>query len=129
MKEFQQNSDNKSKIYSKWVLFILLILVILVIKGLVNIYAKESSSHEEMNLIETKKADLQQRYNDLSGKVDDLKTDQGLEKEIRSKFDVVKPGENVIVVVDKDVPAPIPQETSVIKKIWNGVVGVFKKKP
>ena len=59
------------------------------------------------------------RYNDLSGKVNDLNTNDGLEREIRSKFDVVKPGETVLLVVDKEIPAQAPQETSVIKKLWN----------
>ena len=129
MKEFQHNNENNKGIYSKWVLLLLLVLIAIAVKGLVNIYTKESASREEMNLVNSKNSALQQRYDELSNRVNDLKTDQGLEKEIRSKFDVVKPGEQVILVVDKSIPAPIPQETSVIKKIWNGVVKVFKKTP
>ena len=128
MKEFQQDNDNKRKMYSKWVLLILLILILLVLKGISSIYAKQRNSREEMNSAEAKKAELQQRYDDLSGRVGDLKTNEGLEREIRSKFDVVKPGESVIVVVDKEVPAPAPVESNVIKRLWNDVVGVFKKK-
>ncbi len=129
MKEFQHNNEVKRKIYPKWMLLVLLVIIILVFRGLISISIRQSNSREEMNLVEAKKAELQKRYTDLSGEVKDLNTDEGLEKEIRSKFDVVKPGESVIMVVDKDVPAPIPEDTSIIKKLWNGVVGVFKKKP
>lgn len=128
MKEFQQKEQNKSKLYSRYTLLILFVMIILVGKGLINIYQKKISSKEEMQLVESKKESLQNRYNDLSNRVNDLKTPQGVEKEIRSKFDVVLPGENVIVVVDKEIPIPNEKDTSVIKKIWNGVTGVFKKK-
>lgn len=128
MKEFQEDNEIKSKLYSKYTLLFLLILIGLVIKGLISISTKEIDSGEEMRRVEAKQVELQERYNNLSTRVEDLKTTQGMEKEIRSKFDVVKPGESVIMVVDKDVPAPAPEETSVIKKLWNDVVGVFKKK-
>lgn len=128
MKEFQHNNEVKKRIYSKWVLIVLLVLIILVLNGLISISSKQKSSREDMDQVNIKKAELQGRYNSLSSKVDELNTNEGLEKEIRSKFDVVKPGESVIMVVDKEIPAPIPEETSVIKKLWNGVVGVFKKK-
>ncbi|MEI6042578.1 MAG: septum formation initiator family protein [bacterium] len=127
MKEFQQENDRKDKIYSKWALLVLLIMIILVIKGLISMSIKQRESGEEKKLVDIKRAELQERYDVLSEKVNELKTDQGMEREIRSKFDVVKPGESVIMVVDKEVSAPIPVETSIIKKLWNGVVGVFKK--
>ena len=129
MKEFQHDNEVKGKMYSKWVLVVLIIIIILIIRGLISISIKQSNSSEEMDLVEAKRAQLQNRYNDLSGKVGDLNTNEGMEREIRSKFDVVKPGETVIMVVDKEIPAPIEQEPSIIKKLWNGVVGVFKKKP
>ncbi len=128
MKEFQQKEERKSKLYSRYTLLFLFVMIILVGKGLINIYQKNISSREEVNLVELKKQSLQNRYDDLSNKVEDLKTPQGVEKEIRSKFDVVKPGESVIVVVDKEIPMPNEKDTSIIKKIWNGVTGVFKKK-
>ena len=128
MKEFQQKEQTKSKLYSRYTLLTLFVLIILTGKGLINIYQKNISSEEEKRLVEKKKDELQNRYDSLSNRVEELKTPQGMEKEIRSKFDVVKPGENVIVVVDKEVPAPVKEETNVIKRLWNGVTGVFKKK-
>jgi cell division protein FtsB len=129
MKEFQHKDNQVKKGYSKWVLFMLFVLIVLVAKGLVSISAKQISSDEEMTLVMAKKAELEERRKNLTEKVNELNTNEGLEKEIRSKFDVVRPGENVILVVDKEIPAPVEDEPSVIKKLWNGVVGVFKKKP
>lgn len=128
MKEFQHKDEVKGKMYSKYILFVLFILIILVVKGLISITSKKIDSREEMKAVEAKKAELQERYDNLSSRVEELKTTQGIEKEIRSKYDVVKPGESVIMVVDKEIPEPEQAETSVIKKLWNDVVGVFKKK-
>jgi cell division protein FtsB len=129
MKEFQHSNEVKGKMYSKWVLVLLVVIIILIIRGLISISIKQSNSSEEVKLVEAKRTQLQDRYNDLSSKVGELNTNEGMEREIRSKFDVVKSGETVIMVVDKEIPAPIEQEPSIIKKLWNGVVGVFKKKP
>jgi cell division protein FtsB len=128
MKEFQHGNESERKGYSKWVLLVLFVLIVLVGRGLLSISAKQMSSSEEMDLVEAKRAELQERYNNLSGRVGELNTNEGMEREIRSKFDVAKPGETVIMVVDKEIPAPIQKETSIIKKLWNDVVGVFKKK-
>lgn len=129
MKEFQHDNKHKKRGYSKWVLFLLFVLIIVAGRGLVSIYAKQMTSSEEMRLVEAKKAELEERHRSLTDKVSELNTTEGIEKEIRSKFDVVRPGEGVILVVDKEIPAPAEAEPSVIKKLWNGVVGVFKKKP
>jgi cell division protein FtsB len=128
MKEFQHDKEERQKMYSKWVLVILLIMIIFTLRGLVSLYIKQSNSYEEMSLVLAKKVQLEERYNSLSAKVYDLNTEEGMEKEIRSKFDVVKPGETVITVVDKEIPAQAPEDTGIIKKLWNGVVGVFNKK-
>lgn len=129
MKEFQHKNRPSEKTYSKWVLFMLFVLIVITGRGLISISTKQINSAEEMRLVESKKLELQERHMDLTGKVNELNTNEGLEKEIRSKFDVVLPGEGVIMVVDKEIPAPIEEEPGVIKKLWNGVVGVFKKKP
>ena len=127
MKEFQQKQENRSKLYSKYSLFILFVLIILAAKGILSISAKERGSREEMISTQSKEAGLEKRYNNLQSRVSDLKTGEGVEKEIRSKFDVVKPGEHVILVVDKEVPQSTEQDPSFFKKIWNGMVHVFKK--
>ncbi len=129
MKEFQHDNDNTDKKYSKWVLLLLFVLIVIVGRSLISLSTKQISSSEEMNLVEAKRLELEKRHEDLTKKVGELNTNEGMEREIRSKFDVVLPGEQVIMVVDKEVQAPIKEEPSVIKKLWNGVVGVFKKKP
>jgi cell division protein FtsB len=129
MKEFQHDNNQNKKRYSKWVLFLLFMLIVVAGKGLASISAKQITSSEEVKLVEVKRAELEERHKNLTDKVNELNTNEGLEKEIRSKFDVVRPGEGVILVVDKEIQAPAPEEPSVIKKLWNGVVGVFKKKP
>jgi hypothetical protein len=61
----------------------------------------------------------------MSEQSEALKSDIGVEAEIRSKFDVVKEGEGVIVIVEKDVPVKEEDKRGVLRKFWDGVKGVF----
>ncbi len=105
----------------------LLILVFFIAKGVFGIYIKERDSRQELALLEKKKAELSDRLAKVSLNNDRLKTEEGIESEIRSKFDVVKEGEGVIVVVDEKLPVPEEDTRGFMKKFWDSVTGVFKK--
>ncbi len=64
-----------------------------------NIYKKfmESAENKESALNELES--LEQRNNELSGRLERFKTERGLEEEIRKKFNVAKEGEGVVVIV------------------------------
>ena len=72
------------------------------------IYSKEHILLEK-KMAEEKVEALQKQKAQLSGDIDKLKTDQGVEDSIREKFGFAKPGEGMIVVVD-DKPAPVAPE-------------------
>lgn len=102
-------------------------MVILVARGAVNVYFKERESRVEMERVQLQKEELQGRYDRIKSRADQLKSDAGVEAEIRSKFDVVKAGEGVIVIVDKELPVVEEDKRGVLKKFWDSVVGVFKR--
>ncbi|HEY1037241.1 MAG TPA: septum formation initiator family protein [Candidatus Paceibacterota bacterium] len=127
MREFQQRNRTRKRLYSKTVLLVLFIFVLLVARGVVSVYFKERESRVEMERANEQRAELQARYDRIKDRSDHLQSDAGIEAEIRSKFDVIKEGEGVIVIVDKELPVVEEDKRGVLKKFWDSVVGVFKK--
>ena len=131
MREFQEKNIVKKRIYSKTTIVILTILLLLTARGVFFVYQKEKLTEVEVNRVQKQKEDLQKRYETIKADSERLKTDEGIESEIRTKFDVIKEGEEVIEVVDKDTPIIQEDKRGAIKKLWDSMLGVFKteKKP
>jgi cell division protein FtsB len=127
MREFQEKQKIRKRVYSRTSIIALLILCILIGKGLAGVYAKEKDSRLEVERLVKQKKEVEEKLAMVSTQADRLKTDTGIEYEIRNKFDVVKEGEEVIVVVDKELPPPPEEKEGVMKRFWHSVTGVFKK--
>ena len=71
--------------------------------------------------------ELKDRKDKLASEIDNLNTASGLEAEIRSKFSVVKQGEQVIVVVPADTATTTAAEQpGFIRNLWNRFMNIFK---
>ncbi len=100
MFDFQQKRKIKKIAYSRITILILLILVVLLSRSTYQIYKKEKLSLANYNEVKKEFDDLKNRQTMLDSEITRLKTESGIEEEIRSKFSVAKPGETVVVVVD-----------------------------
>ena len=89
-------------IYSRLSLVVLIILIIFTLKGVWNIYLKYNESAENRQNIEEHLADVSLREGFLTSEIARLKTKEGIEREIREKFNVKKEGEEVAVIVTPD---------------------------
>jgi cell division protein FtsB len=101
---------------------ILLILAVLFLKGVWGVYEKQRLTKENLNKVAADLKNLQEREKMLSTEIDWLKTKGGTEQEIREKYGLVKPGEEVIVIVDdeKDKAGDSqPANLGFWQKIWN----------
>ncbi len=126
MKEFQEHSGKmKRKKRSKLVLLFMFVILIFLARGSMSTYFKERESRVEVSRVMKEKQELEKRYAVMSEQSEALKSDIGIESEIRSKFDVVKEGEGVIVIVEKDIPIIEGDKRGVLRKFWDSVRGVF----
>lgn len=101
MMEFQEKRRLKNFFYCKFTLFVLLVIVIWLANAVWNVYKKQD--YTKVNLAKTAASleGLQAREKMLSSEIERLKTKDGTEAEIREKYGLVKPGEEVIVVIDE----------------------------
>lgn len=104
MYDFQKKRKIRKILYSPIILLTLILLLVILIRGLFGVYKKAqlSARNLERERIELEK--LISREKSLASSIDYLKTEQGIEDEIRTKFRVVKEGESVAVIVDKQPP-------------------------
>ncbi len=126
MKEFQDRNKVKKRMYSKTTLLFLFLGTILVFRGAYDVYQKEVESRKEMERVLTQKKELQGRLGNIEHHAELLKTPAGVENEIRNKFDVVKEGEGVIVIVDKEISVLEEDTRGVVRKFFDSVVNVFR---
>ena len=102
MLEFQEKRRVKKFFYSRVTLAILIIVALYSFSAVFKVYQKQDMTKDNLAKTAASLASLQAREKMLSSEVERLKTEAGREEEIREKFGLVKPGEEVIVVVDKD---------------------------
>ncbi len=80
-----------------------IVLVVLVIWGIVSVVRAGLKQREAIKLRDESRKELsslEQKQVDLNQKIEGLSTDQGLEAEVRQRYRVVKPGEQLVIVVD-----------------------------
>lgn len=108
--------------YHRVTLVILAILVLLAIRSTWSVYQKMTESSDQRRVVEQKSAELSAHDKELRGEIASIKTEQGLEQEIRSKFSVSKENENVVIVLD-DPSTTAP--TSTPKTLWQKFLNIF----
>jgi cell division protein FtsB len=105
MREFQaqkkQQASFNKVLNSKWSLVVLLIMLIFLIRGNIRVFKNyfhvKDKYEEDVRL----QSNLKTREVQLNKDMDRLKTDQGMDYEIRKKLDVSAPDEKVIKIIDK----------------------------
>ena len=120
MLEFAKKRNYKKYIYSPVTFFLLLVILLVLLKALLGVYQKEQISAGYLQREREKLEGLAGRQKSLAQSVEYMKTEKGVEAEIRSKFRVVKEGESVAVIVDNETKV-IPVASTTQK------VGFWKK--
>lgn len=125
MIDFQQRRKFRNFFYSKITLVLLLVFVVFLGKQVYDIYTKNKLSRESLSITTKDYEALKTRERMLSLEIERLKTERGIEEEIRNKYDVAKPGEEVVVIVDKDRKSS-STEDSEVGGLWQKFLNLFK---
>jgi cell division protein FtsB len=93
------------------------------------VYLKSREVISKSNEIKKELAELEKRKAELEKDVNQLNTESGLEEEIRKNLNVQKPGEKVLVIIDKNAEnVKIDSESASANfflKIWQWVKSNF----
>lgn len=85
---------------SKPMLVLLGIVLLALFWSVCGIFIRMQETAKNRKIEEDKITDLQNRKDKLSKDIANLKTEKGVEENIREKFGLVKEGEGMVVVVD-----------------------------
>lgn len=127
MREFSRKRKVRQIMFSVPVLILLFIILFFVAKGSWGVYKKYSLSKNELENSQSDLALLEEKKKTIEAKIEKLNTETGVEKEIRSKFDVAREGEKLIVIVeDKITEEIVVEEKGFIGKFFTTIGGWFQ---
>lgn len=121
MLEFYQKRSLRTLLHSP----LALAIAVMICLGLTRIVYDRYSIEQEMIAkrveAEVKLHDLEVRKTDLEKKVQYLSNDRGIEAEMRRNFDVARPGEQVVIILDKEATTtvePLPKMSEEAPPAW-----------
>lgn len=108
------------------VVFLLFLLAALAVYSVLGMYGKYRRAAAARNLAETEQRELAAKHESLAESTERLSTERGQEEELRSRYRAVRPGEELIVIVDDGESASIESEKeSWLARAWNTIQGLF----
>jgi cell division protein FtsB len=116
MRELQQKQRMKRRLYSTPALVLLAFVTFLFVRGTYVVLEKKTESAHSVELLNEKAIALRQKQVELADNIESLKTSEGIEKEVKEKYNVAKEGERVVILVDRE--ATTTDESLVIKPWW-----------
>lgn len=111
--------------HSPLVLGVLFCLVIVFAYNMIGLFEKERETAKKKNLTLEEIDGLHKRQAVLSTEIKKLDTDDGVEDMIRDKYQVVKPGEKVVMIVDPDDKVGQTAEMPVDHSFWGYIKKAF----
>ncbi len=123
MLDFQQKRKVRSVMYNRITLGVLFVVVLFVLHSTWSVYQKKRESEKIKNITLAHVEELRARDQELVTKLERLDSEVGVEEEIRSKYNVAKVGENIVVVVPEKNSTTTSDKNS--KNFWHIIKGFF----
>ena len=122
---FKERNKVNRIIYSWPSIFVLLLIILFLVKNIFGIYqGKKQSSinreHSELVFVE-----LEDKSNLIKEEIKLLKTEKGIEKEIRDKFRVVKEGEQMAIIINSDKNSNQEKSGNPKNGLWEHFLDLF----
>lgn len=125
MQGLQQKNQWRKYVYSRASIIILIALVVLMAHGVWDVYQKERLSATDAAEAAANLKILQDRQSVLSADIAKLSTPEGTEEEIRSKYSVAKPGENLVIITSQNETTTPATTATTAESWWQKIIGVF----
>lgn len=100
MLEFRKKTYFRKILFSRPVFLLLLVVVVYFGISVSGVYRKSRNAVLRNEALETKIREMNERNETLEANLTQLRTESGIEKELRSKFQIKKPDEEFVVIVD-----------------------------
>jgi len=94
----------KSFYYSKWFILVIFIVIVFFLISAIKDYYSQEDLRDDISTLESQISNLQDEQYDLSETLSQVQGEDFVENEARTKLNLRKPGENIIIVSnDKDI--------------------------
>lgn len=127
MREIRQRRATKRRLYSYWTILLLVVLLGLFARAAYGVYLKAKDSGERASQAEQELLRLTERNQELDKQITRLKTDEGIEAEIRETYRMAKPGENLAIILGAEDAIPTSTSQGIVDKMKTGVKRVFRR--
>ncbi len=125
MREFQEKKRHRRILFSPLTVILLLFLIAFFSRAVWNVYQKAQLSAANAAAAYNELNKLQNRKKVLDTEVKRLQTNEGVEEEIRAKYSVAKPGEQIVVILnDKATETPA---TTTPPTLWQSLIHLLWK--
>lgn len=110
MRSFQKKRGLKRLMQSRPFLIFFGILLLVFIVNMFSFLGRMEETRKNKQLLQNKILELEKSKTKLESDISSLKTEKGIEENIREKFGVAKEGEDMIMIVDDKNSTPIDQK-------------------
>lgn len=119
-----QFTEKKQQLSPKRILGALLALVVvfILLTSVISVAGKYVGIKTHIKELTQEHATLAQKHETLSKTNAYLETPQGQEQALRDKYNVVKPGEGMIIVVPADVVVESENRPSAVSRWWKAII-------
>jgi cell division protein FtsB len=101
MFDFHEKRKIRSVLYSRPVIFVILLITILLSISTYNRYVVAKDMEAKLEARRGELDELERRAKAIESKVEYLKDERGVEEELRNRFDAVREGEQVVILLDE----------------------------
>jgi cell division protein FtsB len=125
MANFQRKSKGKNILYSKVSIVILGLIFLFLLVGVISMIRKTREAYINKEVAKEKLAELKGQKTNLENETTKLKTDKGIEENIREKFRVVKDGEGLVIITDEKSKSEESDNNKKDGGFWQFIKNIF----
>ncbi|MEN9613997.1 MAG: hypothetical protein RLZZ347_304 [Candidatus Parcubacteria bacterium] len=125
MREFEQRKKVRRFLYSPLSLIILVLVLLVLVKASWGAYQKYRLSDGAYQEVSREQVELSLRKDQLESDIARLKTTEGVEADIRTKFGMVKQGEGMLILVERGTTTE--QGATTKASVFDALRSLFKR--